>query len=63
MTYVSDPAEYFEMMTNDTLEVTDLMYANKEHVVIRWCPKGEFLDSPPNTNVVLTAYTTAQARL
>ena len=27
-TYISDPAEYFEMMTDDTLEVTDLMYAN-----------------------------------
>ena len=63
VTYVSDPTEYGEMMTDDTLEVTDLMYANKEHVVIRWRAKGEFLDSPPNTNVVLTDYTTAQARL
>ena len=55
VTYVSDPAEYVEMMTDDTLEVTDLMYANREHVVIRWHTKGEFLDSPPNTNVVLAA--------
>ena len=59
MTYVSDPAEYVEMMTDDTIEVTDLMYANKEHVPVRCCPKGEFFDSPPNTNVMLTAYTTA----
>ena len=63
MTYVADPTEYVEMMTDDTLEVTDLMYANRELVVIRWRTKGEFLDSPPNTNVVLAAYTTAQARL
>ena len=63
MTYVSDPAEYVEMMTDDTVEVTDLMYANLEHVVIRWRIKEEFLDSPPNKNVVLAAYATAQVRL
>ena len=63
MTYRSNPAEYVKMMTDDNIEVTDLMYANKEHVVIRWHTKGEFLDSPPNTNIVLAAYTTAQARL
>ena len=63
VTYISDPAEYVEMMTDDTLEVTDLMYANQEHVVIRWHTKGEFLDSPSNTNIVLTAYSTAQAWL
>ena len=63
LSYVSDPAEYVDMMTDDTLEVTDLMYANKEHVAIRWRAKGEFLESLPNTNVILAAYTTAQARL
>ena len=35
MAYVSDPAEYVEMMTYNTIEVTDLMYADKEHVAIR----------------------------
>ena len=62
VTYISDPTEYVEMMTDDTLDVTDLIYANWEHVV-RWCTKGEFLDSPANTKVMLVAYTTAQARL
>ena len=51
------------MMTDDTFEVTDLMYANLEHVVIRWHSKREFLDSPPKMNIMLAAYTTAQARL
>ena len=50
---------YIVMIADDTLEVTDLIYANKEHVVIRWRTKGEFLDSPCNPNVVLAAYTTA----
>ena len=30
---------------------------------MRWRAKGDFLESLPNTNVVLAAYTTAQARL
>ena len=63
MTYISDPAKYIEMMTDDAIEVTDLMYANKEHVVIRWHATGEFLESLPNTNILLTAYIMAQARL
>ena len=37
------------MITDDTIEVPDIMYANKEHVVIRWRTKGEFLDSPRPT--------------
>ena len=58
MTYVSGPAKYVEMTTDDTTEVMDLMYANKEHVAIRWHAKGEFLESLSNMNVVLAAYTT-----
>lgn len=50
-------------MTDDTIEVTDMLYANKEHVALRWRTKGEFMEVLPNTNVVLAAYTTAQARL
>ena len=63
VSYVSDPSEYVAIMTDDTLEVTDLMYANKEHVAIRWRAKGEFVEALPNTNVILAVYTTAQARL
>ena len=63
VTYVSDPAEYVSMMNDDSIEVTDLKYANKEHVAVRWHTKADFLEALPNTNVVLAAYTTAQARL
>ena len=61
--YVADPAEYIDMMSNDSIEVSDLMYANKEHVAVRWRTKAEFIESLPNVNAVLAAYTTAQARL
>ena len=60
---MSDPHEYIEHMTNDGIEVTDLRYANREHVAVRWRYKDDFVEALPNTNVVLAAYTTAQARL
>ena len=51
VSYVSDSSEYVAIMTDDTLEVTDLMYANKEQVAIRWRAKGEFVEALPNTNI------------
>ena len=63
LTYVADPATYIEMMTDEKTEVTDLMYINKEHIGIKWRSKEDFVESLPNTNVVLAAFTTAQARL
>ena len=63
LTYISDPVEYIDMMTNDTLEVTDLLYVNDEFVALRWITKNEFVEPLPNTNIVLAAYTTAHARL
>jgi len=63
LTYISDPQEYIDMMTNDGIEVTDLLYVNEEHVALRWMHKNQFVEALPNTNVVLAAYTTAHARL
>jgi hypothetical protein len=45
------------------MEITDLIFVNDEHVALRWHQKSEFVESLPNTNVVLAAFTTAQARL
>lgn len=63
LTYVSDPAEYIEMMTDDSKEIMDIIVANDEHLALRWNCKAEFVEALPNTNVILAAYTTAQARL
>lgn len=63
ITYISEPAEYVSMMTNGALEITDLMYVNDEHIALRWNEKSDFVESLPNTNVILAAFTTAHARL
>ncbi len=63
ISYISDPREYVQKMTDDGIEVTDLFYVNQEHIGLRWRSKSDFVEPLPNTNVVLAAYTTAQARL
>ena len=61
--YIKDPKEYVSKMTDNSIEVQDLLFVNDEYVALKFTPKDEFVESLPNTNVVLAAYTTAQARL
>lgn len=63
LTYVSEPKEYIEKMTDPATDVLNLLYMNKEHIGIHWQSKDDFVEALPNTNVVLAAFTTAQARL
>ena len=51
------------MMTNNALEIDDLFNVNDEHIAVLWKQKSDFVQSLPNTNVVLAAFTTAHARL
>ena len=61
--YVSDPSMYFDMLTSDQQEVTGVNFVTEEIVEMRWRTKDEFIEVSGRTNVVLAAYTTAQARL
>jgi hypothetical protein len=51
------------MLTSDQQEVTGVHFVTEEMVEMRWKNKEEFLESSGITNVVLAAYTIAQARL
>lgn len=61
--YISDPSVYFDMLTSDQQEVTGVNFVSDEVVEMRWKNKDEFIEPSGRTNVVLAAYTTAQARL
>lgn len=61
--YVTDPSVYFDMLTSDRQEVTSVNFVTGEMVEMRWKNKDEFVEASGRTNVVLAAYTTAQARL
>ena len=60
---VTDPKEYFDMLTSDQILVTRVSFINEEMVELRWKFKEEFVETSRRTNVVIAAYTTTQARL
>ena len=62
-TYVDDPEVYVRMMTDETVEVTDLIHLTEEMIALVWNKREPFEDPLPHVNMVMGAYTTAQARL
>ena len=62
-TYTDDPAQFFDMMTSDQQEVKNIRFVSNEAVQMNWVYKDDFVEASARTNVVIAAYTTAQARL
>ena len=62
-THVTDPVEYFDLMTRDDIEVNSANFVTEEMVEVQWQNTKEFIEPSGRTNVVIAAYTTAQARL
>ena len=60
--YISEPVEYFDMLTSDQIFVMGINIVSDEMVEMRYQYK-EFVEESGRTNVVIAAYTTAQARL
>ena len=60
---VEDPIVYFDKLTSDQEEVTAVNYVSDQIVEMRWKYKDDFVESNPRINVIIAAYTTAQARL
>ena len=61
--YLKEPAEYFDMMTRNDIEVHSANFVNEEMVEVQWQHTDEFVEASGRTNVILAAYTTCQARL
>ena len=61
--YISEPAEYFDILTSDQIIVMGMNFVSDEMVEMRNQYKVEFVEEFGRTNVVIAAYTTAQARL
>ena len=61
--YVSDPKLFFDFMSNDQQDIKNVRFVNGECVQIDWSYFDDFVEASSRTNVVIAAYTTAQARL
>ena len=60
---VSEPKEYFDVLTSDKIEVTDASFVSDDVIEIRYENKDDFIEPNARTNVVIAAFTTAHARL
>ena len=60
---VSDPAEYFDLLSSDQIKVTDANFINDELIEVHFENVDEFVEADGKTNVVIAAFTTAHARL
>ncbi|MCG8432162.1 MAG: hypothetical protein MJA29_13455, partial [Candidatus Omnitrophica bacterium] len=63
VTYITDPKEYFDLLLDDTVEVTNIRYIGEETVEMTWHYKDQFVQASNKVNVIIAAYTTAHARL
>ena len=61
--HIIELVNYFDLLTSNSQEVTDINFINDDMVEMRWKYHDDFVQSNPRTNVVIAAYTTAQARL
>ena len=62
-TYTDDPVTFFDMMTSDKQDIKNVRFISNEAVQLDWCYNDDFVEASSRTNVVIAAYTTAQARL
>lgn len=60
---ISDPAEYFDLLSSDKITVTDANFINDELIEVHFENVDEFVEASGKTNVVIAAFTTAHARL
>ena len=60
---ISDPAEYFDLLSSDQINVTDANFINDELIEVHFENVDEFVEADGKTNVVIAAFTTAHARL
>ena len=60
---ISEPKEYFDMLTSDQIYVTDASFVSDDVLEIRYENNDDFVEPNARTNVVIAAFTTAHARL
>lgn len=61
--YVSDTKHFFDFMTSDQQDIKNIRFVNDQAVQIDWAYHADFVEPSCRTNVVIAAYTTAQARI
>ena len=59
---ISDPAEYFDLLSSDQIKVTDANFINDELIEVHFENVDEFVEADGKTNVVIAAFTMHSTR-
>ena len=55
---ISDPAEYFDLLSSDQIKVADANFINDELIEVHFENVDDFVEADGKTNVVIAAFTT-----
>ena len=61
--FVTEVAEFYKILLDDTLEVQNLVFLNDEMVEMSYIQKDAFVDNSFDTNILVACFTTSSARL
>ena len=61
--FVTDVAEFYKILLDDTLEVQNLTFLTDEMVEMSYIQKDMFVDNSFDTNIFVACFTTSSARL
>ena len=61
--YFTDPAAYLQLMTSGEAVVKNVTLIGEDMVMVRHVKEDLFVESLPNVNVCVAAFTTSYARL
>lgn len=62
--YVQTKDDYFKFILDETKVINSVSFTNDDKkAIINWIDKDEHVETMPNTNIFIAAYTTAMARL
>ncbi len=63
MSYFKDPAKFLEHVMDESNEINSVLEMNPNIVAVTWAKDEEYTEMAGNTNPVIAAFTTCQARL
>ncbi len=63
MSYFKDPAKFLEHVLDESNQINSVLEINPNVVAVTWCKEEEYVEMAGNTNPVIAAFTTSQARL
>ena len=62
-TYITEPQEFFKLLGNNTISVTDALLLTDEMLHVTYEQEENYLESPAHSSIFIATFVTAYARL